>query len=46
MERTQKRLADPKTVVNLFVAPATMQTAPASYMAGGIEVLDAVATAP
>jgi hypothetical protein len=46
MERSQKRLDAAKNVVNLFVSPDTVQTAPAGYMAGGIQVLDATATAP
>jgi hypothetical protein len=46
VERSQRRLDDPRTVVNLFVAPETVQVTPASYMAGDIQVLDAMATAP
>lgn len=46
IERSQKRLDAAKNVVNLFVSPDTAQTAPPAYLAGGIAVLDATASAP
>lgn len=46
MERSQKRLDAAKNVVNLFVSPDTVQTTSPGYFAGGIQVLDATATAP